>query len=289
MRLLPVLTMVLGVGAWSGEATAAWPDDVTLSELGTWNGTPVDESVIQSAYHQVMHELGVAISNKPVAPAETLGINGFDLGFGTTLAFIDTSGSSSDPSAWARVHGEGDPSSVMAIPWIQARKGLPLSLELGGNVGYIGLSHQTVFGGYGRWGLLEGYHPIPDITMQIGYSGYVGNDELELGVMDTLFTVGYTLPFGTLVGINQAQFSPYLGGGVLAVHAAPLLDEDTLEEYQIAEVSGFQGSTNYDPEFRHPVFHGGFRILSRDFQFRLSASFAPSAITCLNAGLGFVY
>ncbi len=280
---------VLGMLA-SGDASATWPDDIVLSELGTWNGATVEQDVPRTTFDFIVNELGTAIANKPTSPAETLGVNGFDIGLTSSLALIHSRDeSSSDPSPWSRVHPDGTPQDMLWIPGIQVRKGLPLSLEMGASIGYISFSRQTVFGGWARWGLMEGYWPIPDFSIQLGYAGYVGNEELELGVMDTSITMGYTLPFGTVVGINQARFSPFIGAGLLRIHAAPRLDDQLEESLGLAPVSGFQGSDYYDPAFRHFSIQGGFMITNGDFRLRISTAITPDVLPTLNAGLGFTY
>ncbi len=290
MRRFVLATLGCCLASLSLAGPAAAAEDVVLSNLGSWKGTSVDQAVAADAYSAVVNQLGLSIANKPMAPGETLGVFGFDLGLSSTVAFIDTKeGGSGQPAPWARVHADGEPNAVLWIPWLQARKGLPLSLEVGGNLGYLAFSHQTIFAGYGRWGLWEGYHPIPDLCIQVGYAGYVGNDELELGALDYSATVGYTLPFGTLVGINQAQFSPYLGVGQVIVHAAPRLLEEEQQKIGIGEVSGFKSAAEFSDVYRHLNLAGGFRIVSGDVQLRLAVAFAPQQLTTLNGGLGFVF
>ncbi|MFH1464711.1 MAG: hypothetical protein ABIO70_10025 [Pseudomonadota bacterium] len=286
----PVKTLVaFGLANFAIIGSALAAEDVSLSALGQWNGTSVDPTIAGDAYGTVVNQLGLAVANKPMAPGETLGVFGFEVGLASTVAFNETKEDNGDPSPWERVHESGAPKAVLWIPWLQARKGLPLSFEIGGNLGYIAFSHQTVFGGYGRWAPWEGYHPIPDLSLQVGYSGYVGNDELELGALDWSATLGYTLPFGTLVGINQAQFSPYLGIGQVVVHAAPRLAADEQEALGIEKVSGFKGSDFYVDGFRHLNLAGGFRIVSGSFHLLMAASFAPGTLTSLSGGLGFTY
>jgi len=271
-------------------SASSWPDDIVLSNLGTWDGNPVEQAVAKDAYNTVVREMGVAISNKPMAPGETLGIYGFDVGVGSSVAFIHSRDeSSTTPSAWSRVDENQDAPDVIWVPWIQARKGLPLSIEIGGSVGYIAFSRETTFGGFARWGLIEGYFPIPDLAIQVGYSGYVGNQELELGTLDTTATLGYTLPFGTINGINQAQFSPYIGGGILRIHATPRLSDADQAEIGIGPVSGFSSSELYDPSFRRFALDGGFRIVNGSFQLRISATYVPGVEAMMNAGMGFTY
>lgn len=271
-------------------ALAAWPDDVVLSDLDQYNGERVTNTrAAGDGYEEVVRELGFAIANKPLAPGETLGVNGFDLSVYNTFAFITDEGTQDAPSGWERTHTDNDPSPVLWIPWVGVRKGLPLSLEAGLNFGYIGFSRQTAIGGYGRWAVVEGYRNAPDLTVQVGYTGYVGNEELELGVMDVNGTLGYTLPFGTLVGINSANFAPYIGAGFVRVRAAPRLSPDEQEELGIGTVSGFNTSDDYKEGFSPFTTHIGFRVLSGDFQVKVAGAFAPRVIPSLSFGIGFEY
>jgi hypothetical protein len=255
-------------------ALASWPEDVVLSNLA---GTDDNEA----AYHDLVRELGVAIANKPMAPGETLGLNGFDLSVYNSVAFLHARGTDANPTGWERAHGDGDPGGVLWIPTVGVRKGLPLSLEAGMSFGWIGLSHQAVLGGYGRWALIEGYRKSPDVTVQLGYAGYVGNDELWLGVVDASATVGYTFPFGRTVGIHTSRFSPYAGVGTLWVSADPKLEAPEQEALGIGAVEG--------AGFRPFVAHAGFRIASGDFQVKLAGTIAPKVIPGLSFGIGFEY
>ena len=164
----------------SGSAHAAWPDDVSLRALGTIDGVATgDTRSARDAYEVVVRQLGVAVANPAMGAAETSGMHGFDIQLVNSVAFLDAdSDRASNPAPWERVHTDGDPSGAMWLPGVNVRKGLPLGLEVGGRFSYVGFSRQTVVGGYGRWGLVEGYREWPDIVVQLGYSGYVGNDEL---------------------------------------------------------------------------------------------------------------
>ncbi|MCK6517915.1 hypothetical protein L6R46_23000 [Myxococcota bacterium] len=296
MRLLVALT-VLGLA--SRPALAAWPDDISLSSLPGASGdlicdnTAGDNPDLPSCYETVVREMGVAIANKGWAPADSLGVNGFELEVSNTIAFISSGGPNfADVGPWDAVHEDQNPRQTLWIPRIQARKGLPFSVDVGGQLGWVATSRQTVFGGYARWSPIEGYRQGPDIALQAGYAGYVGNSQLELGVMDFSGTISYTLPFGSLLNINSASFAPYAGGGKLWIHAKPRVGADEAEEYGVYEVSGFKKSPVYDatdPSFNPWVVHGGFRLVSRSFEFKLSTSWAPKVMPTLNVGMGFTY
>jgi hypothetical protein len=281
---------LLGLMA-SSPAMAAWPDDITLSNLDTWNGQAVQNTqTMRGSYDRVVQQLAVTVANKAMAPARTVGINGFDLALTSTIGFIESGDADPyDPSPWQRVHETGEPSATLWIPGISVRKGLPLSLEAGANIGYVAFSRQTVFGGYGRWAPLEGYGNLPDVALQLGYSGYLGNEELALSANDGSLTVGYSIPIGKLLGIHTGTVSPYAGVGYVRIHASPQMSALEQEALGIRAVSGSKNDPAYEEGFSPLTIHGGMRILSGDFQVLLNITAAPSAIVTLNSGLGFVF
>ena len=286
LRALPLLVVLL-----PATAQAAWPDDVSLSALGTVQGEAVtDTAASRTAYETVVRELGTAIANKPLAPAETLGLSGLHVALTQSVSFLDAwTDSESNPAPWERVHPEEDPAHVMWTPGVAVRKGLPLSLEVGANLSYVAFSRQAVLGGYGRWGLVEGYRAYPDVSIQLGYSSYIGNDELDLGVMDGSMSIGYTLPFGRKVGINEGSFAPYGGVGLLWINARPQMSGEDQESLGVRAVSGFGGKDSYAEGFRPANLHLGFQLRSGDFQVLASTTVAPRSLTTANVGLGYVY
>lgn len=274
----------------AGPAFAAWPNDVMLDEIDTWRGQAVlDPELITADYHQVLQELGTAISNKAMHGGETLGLYGFEVGLSNTIAFIDTRAEGGQPSPWGRVHQDNEPANMLVIPRLDIRKGLPASIEVGASMGYLAQSRQTSLGGFVRAAPLEGYRDMPDVVLQVGYAGYVGNDQLELGTMDVSGTVGYTIPFGRIIGVNSASVAPYLGFGALKIHARPNLPEEEQGELGIGPVSGFSDSEYFSEDFSLWQLHGGFRITSGSFSFRGAGTWVPSGLGTVNVGMGFVY
>jgi len=274
----------------NAQALAAFPNDVVLSGLGEWNGAVTEPELVSADYQQLILELGAAVANKPTAPANTLGVNGFDVGITSSFSFVSASGDSAEPSPWMRAHETGDPSPVVWIPGLEVRKGLPLSLEVGTRAGYVGASNQTVLGAWGRAGLIEGYKQAPDLSFQLGYSGYLGNDELELGVLDWSFTVGYALPFGRLKGVNDAVFAPYGGVGQLRIQAHPLVDESLAGDFGVVPVTGFDPTEDgYVAELRPLQLHGGLRIQKGAFRFLTSVAASPKLPPTVTTGLGFTF
>ena len=102
MRIVAPLTLLAALTPTA--AQAAWPDDVSLSALATTNGQPVtNPAASRQAYETVVRELGTAIANKPMAPANTLGLSGFDVALVNSISFLDSwTDNPSNPAPGAR-------------------------------------------------------------------------------------------------------------------------------------------------------------------------------------------
>ena len=266
------------------QAEAKWPDDVFLSGMTEHGGdAQVNVTLLSEDYNTVVRELGTAIANQAFAPARTLGMKGFAFEMTSGFAFNSTRQRiEGEPSPWARVHRDEEPSPFMVMPGLAFRKGLPLSLETGFNINWIGMSRTGVFGGYGRLAILEGLKPAPDITLQWGYSGYVGNNELDVGVVDVSFTMGTTLPFGPIPDFNQSWFSPYVSYTTLRIKAQPTLDADT------ATAIGAVAYTRKDAIVL-PRISGGFDLTTGTFTLGAQGSWAPGSIAAARVKLGWTY
>lgn len=275
-------------------ALAAFPEAVSLRAMEDYQGTatePVASDYVADGYHTLVKELGLVVANKPLAPAETLGINGFSVTAGTSIAFIRTGTlDGENPTGWDLADPDEDPPLFLYVPTLAVRKGLPLSFEVGVNAGWIGPTEDATFGAYGRWAPIEGWRQAPDLVFQVGYAGYVGNDELELGVMDASVTLGYTFPFGVTEGIHQASFAPFVGVGQVRVHGAPRLDlSDSSLEGRVAEVSGFKKSDVFDKQYAPLRISGGLRLVNGDWSTVVAATYAPELIATVDISMGFSF
>ena len=286
-----ILLSLLISASLASPAFAGYPDDVDLSAMSEWRGTAVDNPIaIGSAYDIVIRQLGAGIMNAPLAPAETLGLNGFDLSVGATFAFLSARGANiNQPAPWERVHQDEDPTHVLWRPGVTVRKGLPLSLEVGANWSWVGFSRQTALGGFGRWSVLEGWKKAPDVTLQMGYTGYVGNDELELGALDGRLSIGHTFPIGYLIGINHADVIPFAGVGFLKINAAPRLSAEDQGNLGISAVSGMKSNDSYSEGFSLFTSHLGIRVRSGDFHITTSGAIVAKALPTVNMSVGLTY
>ncbi|MEN9787114.1 MAG: hypothetical protein RLZZ299_2378 [Pseudomonadota bacterium] len=274
--------------------SAAFASPVSLRAMDDYNGettaSPGVVDYVADGYAQVSRELALAVANKPIGPGETLGWRGFAVHVGTSLAFVRTGSlDGTNPSGWELADPDEDPDDVLFQPTLHVRKGLPLSLEVGGNVGWFAGDTTAAIGGFARWAPIEGHRGLPDVAVQYGWSTLVGNEELALDVEDMNVTVGYTLPFGRITGIHESTFSPYVGAGVQRIHATPGDLGGTQLSGRLVEKSGVQGVDAYDPSFMPIVLQGGFRVEHGGFALTMATTYAPSLIATANVGFGFVY
>ncbi len=278
-----------------GSALAAWPEDVTPSGMADHDGTRiVDSELLGTDYAQLIRELGVTIAARAIAPPETLGASGFEIVFDTPMSFIDVRQVGGEPSPWERAHIDEDPGSFAYTPGLTLRKGLPFSLEVGFTGRWMGNSRQGVFGGSIRAALVEGYKPFPDVTLHLGYTGYVGNDELELGVLDAGVTIGSTFAVGPGEGARNVRLTPYLDVTLLSISSVPILE---------GSVAGAIGATAFSRPQRNPdpasiaqdssqvlpQFSGGFQVVGGKIVFRVSGGYALRGTATIAGAIGFVY
>ena len=175
----------------------------------------------QSMFHEYARELGMAMAPKLLAPAETLGINGFALSLGE----YSVTNIRQDKEYWARgteqtlaetiaheqapdLNGEAAPPSVLHTLDFRARKGLPYSVELGASLTYLVDSEFFAFGGEVKWALNEAVDQLPiDFAIQAAVNRCFGSAELDL----TTFGLNFILSRGFGAGgvINIAPYMAY--------------------------------------------------------------------------------
>ncbi len=273
-------------------ARAEWPEDVDLTSMTEHDGAPVvDRELLGNSFRQLVMELGTLVSNKPITPTETLGIHGLEASLGVQFALTEAHDRLAQPSPWARAHATENNAPYLMVPTLSVRKGLPLSTEIGGHVGWIGGTSTGLFGGWARVAVLEGYKPIPDVALKIGYAGYVGNDQLDVGALDLGVTLGTTWAVGRLPGVNTGQISPWLNFTTVRVSAnATLLDEELEQDIGALRFAGTGGEgDNLAPAIAFPQFGAGVQFTSGNAHIRFAATWAVATIPTVNTGLGVTF
>jgi len=153
---------------------------------------------VQSDFKSFSEDMGSALSYKAIAPAESLGITGFDLG----VEF-----SSTETKSLAKATGTSDTSLI--VPKLHVHKGLPLGIDLG--VFYSSVANIKLYGGELRYAIVEGGVAMPAIAIRGAMSKLSGVDQLELGTqsLDISISKGF------------AMLTPYAGVGTVWVDSTP--------------------------------------------------------------------
>lgn len=270
-------------------AFAGYPQDIVISGLDTYQGQIYGTSEeVDQAWRTVVRGLGTGIANKAQGGA-TLGMDGFDLSAGASTVFVHSQRYDGAPTAWELAREGNQAGGPLFIPEVHVRKGLPLSLEAGARVGWISFTRQGLVGAYGRFAPLEGQPKLPEIAFQLGYTGYIGNDELDLGVTDASVSIGKTAAFASGQVSKTRTIHPHAGVGFDWIRAVPLLDEERLAELNISSMRAKKSAEDYDPEMRQLVIHAGMRIVSGDVAFHMGIAAPLDARPTLDTRVGFTF
>ncbi len=273
---------------WGSQAHAV--GNLSPSSMGDWNGKTYDKgNSIQQGYNIVVRQLGMAVANHPHAMT-SMGIHGFEMSLQNTVSFIDAKRyPDGSPSPWNLAFSDEQAPNNLWIPAVHITKGLPLSFEIGGRTGMIQGDTGSIFGSYVRFSPVEGYYKAPDITLQVGYSGYIGNSDLGVGTMDASVSMGKAIPFGPLTGVNSSIIRPFVAGGLYWLRADPRLQDEEQKELGIRPVSAFKNSDTYEDGYRLWALDGGFEIESNEIIFSFAGSFAPGTVLTLEHRFGFSF
>lgn len=140
-------------------------------------------------------DLVAALSYKSSAPAEPLGVLGFDLGLGVSLVRLEHA------ESWGVA--TGSTSEYLPIPKVSLSKGLPFDVDLGAFVAAVPGSNILVYGGQVQYALIAGNSVLPALALRGGVTRLSGVEQLDL---DTR-SVELVLSKGLLA------FTPYAGIG----------------------------------------------------------------------------
>ncbi len=290
-----LIASVIGLAGFT-VPTAHAADDVILTGMTEHDGRPVLDPVTLGAdYEQLIRELGALVGTHAMAPPTTTGATGFEITLETTAIFHDLYGQgerafAGRPSPWARAMDDEISPILLSGTGIGIRKGLPFSVELSLKGRWISVSRQGTIGGEVRAAILEGKRGWPDVGLHLGYTGYVGNRELRMGVLDAGLSIGGTAYAGKEGTPRKARIQPWVDVSLLSVSAAPLIDGET---------AALIGATAYgtrtpDPEavpttrpLVMPRFSAGLQLEGQVFLVRFTGGFTLPAVPHVGVSIGF--
>lgn len=152
------------------------------------------QNLSQTEFNLLAKDFTAAASYKAVAPAEPLGITGFDIGAELTVTHLENS------DLWKKA---GVDSSSLPLPKLHIHKGLPFGFDLGASVVAVPGSNIKLIGAEGRYAILEGGIAEPALSVRVAGTSLSGVDQLDLSTK----SIELTASKGFL------NITPYLGVG----------------------------------------------------------------------------
>lgn len=187
--------------------------------------------ITQDQFHGIAQDLGAALSYKALAPAEPLGITGFDIGVEVTATRLKST------EAWKAASGESV--DYLPVPKLHAHKGLPFDIDVGAFVAMIPGTDMKLYGGELRYSFVSGNVAMPAIAVRGTYTRLGGVDELDFHAT----SVEASISKGFLM------FTPYAGVGqvwsVSTPHVLNLSEESISQTRYFAGVNINLGITNF--------------------------------------------
>ena len=184
-RTAPVAALLLAVLAAASIAPAARAGDI--DNLG---------GLTQAQFKELASDLTGALAYKAIAPAEPLGLIGFDVGVAVSLT--ETSGG----GVWRIATGSG--TDYLPMPRLMVQKGLPLGIDVGAFYAAVPDSNVKAWGAELKYALLEGGTATPAVALRGAISRMSGVDELEVDTksLEVVVSKGFLnlTPYG---GIGQ--------------------------------------------------------------------------------------
>ena len=159
----------------------------------------------QTNFDTLSKDLGAALSYKPVTPAASLGMTGFDVGLEVTQTSMSKSS-----QIWKTVTNDSTVSNLY-IPKLHVAKGLPLGFDIAAFYSKIPTTNISLYGGELRYAIVDGGITMPAVAIRGSYTKLAGVTQLS---MDTK---------GLDISVSKgfAMFTPYAGVGEVWVNSTP--------------------------------------------------------------------
>lgn len=153
------------------------------------------DRLTQTQFKPFAGDLVSALSYKAVAPAEPLGVTGFDLSLGLSVMQTDSD------LPWGIA--VGSKKSYLTMPRISLQKGLPFGIDVGGSYATAPGTGIQFFGAEVKYSLVEGGTVLPAIAIRAAATQLAGVDDLDLDTRSIELTASKGL----------LNFTPYVGVG----------------------------------------------------------------------------
>jgi hypothetical protein len=196
---------LLSVALLSTSARAN-PYDISLLGLGVPTKNSSSDPAVKR-YRSLASELAIAITPKPMEPAETLGMSGFEFAFSNTFTGIHGGalywqGQPGMPVMEGVLpnHGSHTVPNELWTPTLQYRKGLPLSTEIGVSASYLAYTNMYMLSAEAKVAIYESFfHYFPAIALRAAIGRLFGSHDLDLVTCEADAMASFAFGIGGMI------------------------------------------------------------------------------------------
>lgn len=158
----------------------------------------------QAQFRLFSEDLGAALSYKALAPAEPLGITGFDIGIEATATRLEHSALFDEATT-------GSGMDYLVVPKLHVHKGLPFNIDVGGFYSSVPNTNIKLTGLELRYAFLEGGIAMPAVAVRAAYTKLSGVDQLDFDTRSVELTASK----------GFVMLTPYAGIGKVWTTSTP--------------------------------------------------------------------
>lgn len=196
-----------------------------------------NSGLTQGTFKSLSKEAGAAIAYRNTAPAEPLGITGFDIGAEVSVVSIKKDAG----NYWEKAFNNNAP-SYLYLPKIRVRKGLPLGIDVGAMYSYVPDSNIKLYGAEISKAILEGTAATPALGVRATYTKLAGVSDLGLQTVgiDASISKGFVI------------ITPYAGAGAVWI--------DSKAKGSLQDFSTLAGTPLKTEKIWQPRVFGGLKL-----------------------------
>src|SRR5262245_17983789 len=176
----------------------------------------------QDQFRQLSEDVGSVAAYKPLIPAESTGITGFDIGVGIAISQLK------NRAVFEAASSNEDAPAALTQYIVRANKGLPFDLDIGASAATVQDTNIQIYGGEIRWAAVLGGTFIPAVSLRAAISNISGVDQMDLN----------TASIDISISKGFAFITPYAGIGQVQVKSTPTTNNGRQEEtFNLTRVS----------------------------------------------------
>ena len=182
-------------------------------------------SLSQSQFDDLSKDLTAAFSYKAGAPAESLGIVGFDVGIAVSTTKLDNT------AAWTAAMSSGETLDTLVVPKLYVQKGLPFDIDVGGFYLSVPDSNIKAWGGELKYAVISGNVALPAVAVRGAVTSLTATDQLDLKTRSLDVSISKSILFIT----------PYAGVGRVWSDSRPVSESAAAQDVSGSDTRSFVG------------------------------------------------